>query len=123
MFVSTRRRDWIGEMRSALLADNMNDEQRQFLNLMGRMPARLTAEQVGWILNISARDVPLLVAARLLKPLGKPPVNAAKYFPANEVYRLAEDVQWLAKVTDAIHLYWHNKNLRRNPPGSSSNRP
>ena len=29
----------------------MRDDQREFLKLMGQLPARLTAEQAAWVLN------------------------------------------------------------------------
>jgi hypothetical protein len=44
-----------------------------------RLPARLTVEQVAWVLNCQPHDVPILVAARLLKPLGSPPPNSVKF--------------------------------------------
>jgi hypothetical protein len=44
------------------------------------LPARLTAEQAAWVLNGQSHDVPILVAARLLKLLGNPAQNAIKFF-------------------------------------------
>jgi hypothetical protein len=51
----------------------MKEEQHRFLTLPGRLPARLTAEQTAWVLGCQPHDVPILMAARLLKPLGHPP--------------------------------------------------
>ena len=45
------------------------------------MPARLTAEQTAWVLNCGSHDIPPLIAARLLKPLGNPPANGIKFSP------------------------------------------
>ena len=99
----------------------MKDEQRQFLSLLGRPPARLTAEQVGWVLNFSDHDIPVLVAARLLKPLGNPPPNGVKFFAEVEIRELAGDRTWLARATNAIHQHWYNKNRNRTShPGSLS---
>ena len=39
----------------------MRDDQQRFLNLLGQLPARLTAEQTAWVLNCQAHDVPVLV--------------------------------------------------------------
>lgn len=39
----------------------MKEEQNQFLSLLGKLPARLTAEQVAWVLNCQPHDVPVLV--------------------------------------------------------------
>jgi hypothetical protein len=92
----------------------MKDEQHQFLSLLGRLPARLTAEQVAWVLNCQPHDVPVLVSARLLKPLGNAPPNSVKYFATSELVQLLEDRTWLAKVTNAITQHWQKKNQRRN---------
>ena len=58
----------------------MREEQHRFLSLLGQLPARLTFEQAAWVLNCQPHDVPVLVASRLLKPLGNPPANGVKYF-------------------------------------------
>ena len=50
----------------------MRDEQHRFLALLGQLPVRLTVEQVAWVLNCQLHDVPVLVAAKLLKLLGHP---------------------------------------------------
>lgn len=88
----------------------MKDEQRQFLVLLGRPPARLTAEQVGWTLNFNDHDIPVLVAAGLLRPLGQPPANAVKFFAEVEIRKLAGDPDWLARATNAIHRHWQKRN-------------
>jgi hypothetical protein len=91
----------------------MTDDQRQLLSLWGRPPARLNAEQVAWTLNFAAHDIPILVAARLLEPLGSPAPNAVKYFATVDVLELAADRVWLARATHALQRYWHQKNRRR----------
>jgi len=91
----------------------MKDDQHRFLMLSGQLPARLNVEQTGWMLNCQAHDVPILVAARLLKPLGNPPPNSVKYFATLEVLELAKDRTWLAKVTSAVNQHWRQKNLRK----------
>jgi hypothetical protein len=91
----------------------MRDDQLQFLRLSGQLPARLTADQAAWVLNCQPHDVPVLVLARLLKPLGNPQPNSVKYFAAAEVLELSKDRAWLAKVTNAIGQHWKQKNLRK----------
>ena len=59
----------------------MREEQHQFLRLLNQLPARLTAEQAAWVINCQPHDVPILVAARLLKPLGNPPPNRSSFLP------------------------------------------
>jgi hypothetical protein len=91
----------------------MREEQQRFLALLGQLPARLTAEQTAWILNCQAHDVPILVSARLLKPLGNPQVNAVKFFATADVLDLARDRAWLVKVTNAVSHHWRGQNERR----------
>jgi hypothetical protein len=91
----------------------MRDDQHRFLSLLGQLPARLTAEQAAWLLNCGLHDLPILVATRLLKPLGNPPPNGIKFFAAAEVLELAKDRHWLVKVTTAINQHWHKQNARK----------
>jgi hypothetical protein len=91
----------------------VKEEQAQFLRLLGQVPARLTAEQTAWVPNCQPHDVPVLVAARLLKPLGNPPPNSVKYFAASEVLEQAKDRTWLAKVTNALNQHWQKKNAAK----------
>ena len=103
----------------------MREDQHRFLTLLGQLPARLTAEQTAWVLNCQAHDVPILVGARLLKPLGNPPPNSVKYFAALEVIEQGKDRTWLAKVTNALNQHWQIKNAakRRERLGGLGERP
>ena len=91
----------------------MRDDQHRFLALLGRLPARLTAEQVAWVINCQPHDVPVLIAARLLKPLGNAPPNSVKYFATAELLEQMEDRAWLAKMTNALNRHWQSKNQRK----------
>ena len=91
----------------------MRDDQHRFLSLLGQLPGRLTAEQVAWVLNCQAGDVPILVMARLLKPLGNPAHNSVKYFATRDILEAANDRAWLAKLTNSISQHWKGKNLLR----------
>lgn len=97
----------------------MNDQQHQLLSLADRLPARLTTEQVAVILNCQVHDIPVLVAARLLKPLGNPPANGIKFFAAAKLLELSQDESWLSRATNAIHQHWHRKNRRKHTNGAS----
>ena len=81
--------------------------------LSGQLPARLTAEEAGWMLNCQPHDVPVLVAARLLKPLGNPAHNSIKYYATADVLELGKDRNWLMRMTAAVNQHWHNKNARK----------
>jgi hypothetical protein len=91
----------------------VKEEQNQFLRLLGQIPARLTAEQTAWALNCQPYDIPVLVAARLLKPLGNPQPNSVKYFASVEVLELAKDRNWLARMTNAVNQHWQKKNASK----------
>ena len=91
----------------------MKEEQSRFLSLLGQLPLRLTAEQAGWVLNCQAHDIPALISARLLKPLGNPAQNGAKYFATADVLETAKDRSWLAKVTNTISQHWQRQNGRK----------
>ncbi len=83
------------------------------LRLLNQLPARLTAEQAAWVLNCQPHDVPVLVAARLLKPLGNPSPYNVKFFAASELLDQIQDRTWLAKVTNALNLHWQKKNAAK----------
>ena len=91
----------------------MKEEQQLFLRLLGQLPARLTAEQVAWVLNCQPHDVPILVAARLLKPLGNPSPYNVKFFAASELLEQVEDRAWLAKITNALNQHWQKRNASK----------
>jgi hypothetical protein len=98
----------------------MKDDARQFLSLLGRAPARLSAEQTACVLNCAPYDIPVLVAARLLKPLGTElSANTIKYYATCEVLELADDVAWLTKATATIQRYWQKKNRQRMVPSAA----
>lgn len=88
----------------------MREDQHQFLQLLGQLPARLTAEQAAWMLNCQSHDVPALVAAKLLKPLGNPAANSIKFFCTADVLELSKDRNWLVRVSTVIYQHWHRKN-------------
>jgi len=90
----------------------MNDEQRHFLSLLKCPPGRLTAEQTAYVFNCQLHDIPVLVAERLLKPLGNPARNGGKYFATVEVIELSKDKAWLSKMSNAIRQRWLKKNQR-----------
>ena len=103
----------------------MKDDQYRFLSLFGQLPARLTKEQVAWVLNCQPHDIPSLVEARLLKPLGTPAEKGTKCFCTEDIRELLKDRSWLVKVTNTIREHWRMQNARkRNHPAiGDSNAP
>ena len=90
----------------------MDSERYQFINL-SKMPGRLNTEETAWCLGFAAHDIPILVANRLLKPLGNPPPNGGRYFSASEVERLRLDTKWLDKASGILVRHWKTKNTRK----------
>ena len=91
----------------------MRDDQHKFLMLLGQLPARLTAEQTAWVLNCQPHDIPALMTARLLKPLGNPAQNSVKFFASADLLELTKDRAWLVKMTNIINQHWHRKNAAK----------
>jgi len=91
----------------------MKEDQHRFLMVLGQPPSRLTAEQTAWALNCQTHDLPVLVSARLLKPLGNPAPNSIKFFSTADVLELGKDRNWLMRITNIVNQHWHNKNARR----------
>jgi hypothetical protein len=60
-----------------------------------------------------SHDIPVLVAARLLKLLGNSQPNSVKCFAALEVLELSKDRVWLAKLTNALNQHWQRKNATK----------
>lgn len=98
----------------------MRDDQQRFLMLLGQLPARLTAEQAAWVLNCQPHDIPTLVAARLIKPLGNPPQNGIKFFATADLLEASKDSNWLARVSAIIYQHWRKKNGRNKDANKES---
>jgi hypothetical protein len=94
---SSKLRSLLAALADCLL--RMRDDQHRFLSLLGQLPLRLTAEQAAGVINCQLHDLPILVASRLLKPLGNPPPNGIKFFATSDVIELAKDRNWLVRVT------------------------
>ena len=91
----------------------MREDQQQFLRLLGQLPARLTAEQSAWVINCQPHDIPVLVAAKLIKPLGNPPANGVKFFATADLLEQIKDHNWLVRVSANIYQHWHKKNAAK----------
>lgn len=94
----------------------MNTEDEQFLNLK-TLPARVRVEEAALLLGFSIREMPILAAAGLLKPLGHPPITGVKYYAVKMIEELRRDEKWLARASDYIVAYWQNMNAKRKNGG------
>jgi hypothetical protein len=78
-----------------------------------RLPGRLNPAQSANLLGFQPHDIPILVEARLLKPLGNPRPHSVRFFCATEIQELALNRQWLGKATNAIYQHWFLKSEAR----------
>ena len=93
------------------------------LNLY-RLPARLDSRQTASLLGFQVHDIPVLIAAKLLEPLGKPVPNAPKYFAACVIEELRGNPDWLDKASRAVSRHWRVRNGRKaNSSGTDFEQP
>jgi hypothetical protein len=78
-----------------------------------QLPARLEVQEIAFLLGFNDSDIPILIAAELLKPLGKPAPNAPKFFARVEIERCGTDVDWLNQATRSAAQYWKRKRDRQ----------
>jgi hypothetical protein len=67
-----------------------------------RLPAKLNQEQAAALLGFAAHDIPALIRAKLLKPLGNPIRNACKWFSSHELEELRLSRKWLDSAMKAV---------------------
>jgi hypothetical protein len=96
----------------------INDERKAFLNLRTR-PARFSKEQAAAYLGFEPDQITILIQKGLLKPLGRPALNAEKLFAKVDLEQFGNDREWLPKATLAVSLYWQYKNARKSKNQSS----
>ena len=80
---------------------------------MSQLPARVVAEEAAWLLGFATHDIPALISAGLLKPLGHPPASGTKFFATTALLKLRDDEKWLARASDAIVRHWQSQNVRK----------
>ena len=101
--------------QSSGLLPNLDEDP---LNCL-RLPPRLTKAQTAKFLNMGKHDIPVLVRAGLLKPLGHPNDSNQKYFATADLIERAEDRDWLAQVSDVLYKHWYKINAaKRRKSGS-----
>ena len=66
-------------------------------------------------------DIPVLIAAGLLNPLGNPPTNAVKYFGTVEILAMAGESAILDKIRSKVYEYWRGKNSGNPKPHIARN--
>jgi hypothetical protein len=97
----------------------VNIERKDFLSVFRTPPARVVAEEAAWYLGFAPHDIPVLVSAGLLKPLGHPPASGTKFFATATLQKLRDDLKWLSRASDAIVRHWQTKNARKQRNGNA----
>lgn len=91
----------------------MNPETPLDSRCLAQFPACMTMDQVAQVVGLAPHNIPVLVQAGLLRPLGHPQPNGVKYFSKTSVAAKCFDEQWLARAVDVVARYWQAKNARR----------
>jgi hypothetical protein len=88
-----------------------------------RLPGRLNTSETALLLGFQEHDIAVLIASRMLVPLGKPAANSPKYFAGVEIAERAANLEWLSIATKAIGKHWLRKNRRKQARGETELRP
>jgi len=75
-----------------------------------RLPGILYSNQAGILLGLHDHDITILVAAKILQPLGKPARNAPKRFAAVAITALAQSPDRLHTAIRVLSKHWRDKN-------------
>jgi hypothetical protein len=90
----------------------MDSERYQFMN-MSEKPGRLNNIEAAWYLGFAAHDIPVLIANKMLKPLGDPPPNGGRYFACSDLEPLRLNRKWLDKASALLVKHWQLKNASK----------
>ena len=78
-----------------------------------KVPGRIDSQRTAALLGFAEHDIPVLVAARLLKPLGKPSQNGVKWYSTEIIVELSHDHEWLDKATASVQKHWRDENAKK----------
>jgi len=90
----------------------MDPERRLFLTLIV-LPAILSQQECAWYLGFRLHNIPRLVEAGLVFPLGHPEDNSVKHFALADLERLRADTKKLSRAMDAVQKGWKHKNRNK----------
>ena len=91
----------------------VRDQDRKWLFSAARLPGILESDEAAFLLGVPSHTIPILIAAKHLKPLGKPSEKASKKFSADYINELAHDQKWQDHAIRIIELYWANQNGKK----------
>lgn len=82
--------------------------------LLRRLPFRLSAEESAQMLNFHDTDsIGVLIAARMMKPLGNPPKGAPVWFATSTIVKYGNDLDWLDRATKTLRDNIRAKNAKK----------
>jgi len=91
----------------------MNPESSLKIQALEKFPVFMTKEKVAEALGVATHNIPPLMRAGLIKPLGRPGRYCVKHFSRDALAEKFASPEWLDKVVAAIHRHWRNKNARK----------
>ena len=91
----------------------VRDKDLHWLFSAVRLPGILESDEAAALLGLPAHTVPILIAAKHLKPLGRPTEKASKKFAADYVNELMHDQKWQDQATRIIESYWTDQNKKK----------
>lgn len=95
----------------SIIAERGTNAQNVFSVLnCRRLPGRLNATEAAILLGVKEHDIPVLIAAKSLLPLGKAARNAPKYFAAVTIEAHSQNPDWLSNATRTLAKHWAKKN-------------
>jgi hypothetical protein len=77
------------------------------------LPFRLEKREAAIVLGFKSHDIPILISAGLLKPLGNPSPRSPKHFSKTQIIERGEDETWMDKATKAIQKHWRKIHEKR----------
>jgi hypothetical protein len=97
-------------------------QRERFLN-MRHLPAIMNPEETAMFLGVAPHDIPILVAHKLLTPLGNPIQSSVKCFAKVVLEELAKNVEWLHQAKATSQGHWSMKNARKSANAEYSSLP
>ena len=94
------------QLKPITMNTNLNIDPQKF-------PGRIVSEETAALIGFKPHDIPHLVRAKLLKPLGDPNGPFVKYFARDYIIALSQDPIWLAKATAHMQAVWRRKTVAR----------
>jgi hypothetical protein len=91
----------------------IRDQDHKWLFSAARLPGILESDEAAVLLGVPPHAIPILIAAKHLKPLGKPREKASKKFSADYINELGHDQKWQDQAVRIIELYWANQNDKK----------